>query len=637
MLRRVAIENFGPHKRWYAEPGEGVNLILGDNGDGKSNIVYAIGWCLKGTKALPYAQSTIINDDATSCSVTVDLDLMGALHSFFRSYNGKSVDARVVRDGEVVAETASGVEEYLEKLGLDWDAFSVLFSRQKDLDKFIDSIPGEKKKIFDSLLSMEAVMEAAKKCKDTAAKILSEKPPILSKDEEDIDKNLAKAMEDLVEAQEDFELSEKVFGGRQEDYEIAKAAITGTDTKQVDALNTLFNEANRVIYVLEQEIKPLQQLADKWKEDPEDYKTTIKQVEADKQRLRKEEITTLNSAATLLGEANRLQGEIEALQTLGNSLQTGVDCPLCGAKEYDAELSKEKLDKETIQGLTKDQKKAEAEWKRMSDECNSKTSQLRERTRTKEKLESYLVNAVGASAAREELPGLSVKLANAKEDAAKIEEVRRTFGTANPDDVNAFQIAEIVYNDAQSDLYSAKYAVTRAESAVKAAQEVSDSYKKARQLYSDRIASAGVFSVADKSLRKFRDQALQDALEWVSSRATQIWRSAGAIEGLDEDAKIELDDKLDFWIVSSEKRIPVYRLSGGQKATFSISLRIALSDFLSERLGLHGLLILDAAFDSIDERNRNVVGQALDFADVDQALVFSHFDIETIPAQRFIL
>jgi len=636
MLRDIRIEDFGPHKRWRGKPGPGVNLIVGANGTGKSNIVCAIGWALLGAKALPYNQSIIINDDATSCSVAVDIDLMGVLHSFYRSFDGRSVEARVVKDGEVVAETASGVEEYLTSVGLDWDAFSVLFSRQKDLDQFIDALPSERKKIFDSLLRMEAVMAAAKKCKDMAAKALSEKPRILFEDEDWVFANAVGTAEAVEETIRGVELAEQILDTRLEDYETAKAVITGVDQDQLSSIHKLLAEAGNAVAAASKDLKDLKTVAEKCNKSSKGVVESITKLDSDNSGIQTNIAVNEDTVKLASQNISNISGQLAALGNLRELLSDGSACPLCGKMLDNAEETKEKM-----AGGIETLLKARDDSQEVHNIAMRRITLLQreelEYDNQKQSLSDLLTLAETAERARDALDKALKRVEKAEKDRKKVQEVADSFGTASQDDVNDFQIAECNYNSATNDLFDAKTALASAEREEQAAKTVLDKYEKAKVDYSKNTAVSATFLLAEKNLKKFRDQALQDALEWVMVRATQIWRSAGAIEGLDEDARIELDAKLNFWIVSSEKKIPVYRLSGGQKATFSISLRIALSDFLSERLGLHGLLILDAAFDSIDERNRDVVGQALDFAGVDQALVFSHFDIENIPAKRFIL
>jgi DNA repair exonuclease SbcCD ATPase subunit len=79
-------------------------------------------------------------------------------------------------------------------------------------------------------------------------------------------------------------------------------------------------------------------------------------------------------------------------------------------------------------------------------------------------------------------------------------------------------------------------------------------------------------------------------------------------------------------------RQPVYRCSGGQAALFSICLRIALSEYLAGRLGLNGLLLLDAVFEPIDPENRDVAAQALAAYGPPQTLIFSYFPVDGLDA-----
>ena len=111
----------------------------------------------------------------------------------------------------------------------------------------------------------------------------------------------------------------------------------------------------------------------------------------------------------------------------------------------------------------------------------------------------------------------------------------------------------------------------------------------------------------------------------------------GTLPDSGPDVQLSLDKDLQFWFTSNGKDTPVYRFSGGQKAVFAICLRMALSEYFSDRLGLKGFLLLDAVFDSLTKENQDATASALQASGPQQAIIFSHFDVEGMDAHRVLL
>ena len=72
-IARVAVENIGPFERLEIDLHPGWNVLLGDNGVGKSSILKAIAAAIVGEDAAPFA-GRLIRMGATSASVTLTTD-----------------------------------------------------------------------------------------------------------------------------------------------------------------------------------------------------------------------------------------------------------------------------------------------------------------------------------------------------------------------------------------------------------------------------------------------------------------------------------------------------------------------------------------------------------------------------------
>jgi hypothetical protein len=137
----------------------------------------------------------------------------------------------------------------------------------------------------------------------------------------------------------------------------------------------------------------------------------------------------------------------------------------------------------------------------------------------------------------------------------------------------------------------------------------------------------------ETAFKTFRDQLLRGALTWVSGRATQVLQASGDMAVAPAGSRLELDDKLVYSVVLPDGTSqPVYRVSGGQAAVFSTCLRIALSEYLAGRMGMNGLLLLDAIFEPMNADNRAIAAHAITAYGPPQTLIFSYFDVPELGA-----
>ena len=225
-------------------------------------------------------------------------------------------------------------------------------------------------------------------------------------------------------------------------------------------------------------------------------------------------------------------------------------------------------------------------------------------------------------------------LADAERDAEGYEEEIRNLAGPSPEQRDAFEAADKAAQKAVEADRFAKDAVAELDREIVARRNAVNEYEVAQREATKGEENRKLWAAVSKAMDEFRNQVLQSALNWVSLRATQIVRMIGTLPGGGPMVQLSLDKDLQFWFTSEGQDVPVYRFSGGQKAIFAICLRMALSEYFSDRLGLKGFLLLDAVFDSLTKDNIDATAAALQTSGPQQAILFSHFDVEGLEAHR---
>lgn len=150
-LKKVKIRNLFQHKDITLEFSDGINLILGPNGIGKTNILNAIYYALVGE--LPFNKEQCINKNSEGPSY-VEIDFQANNHCVFvhRDVNGISycvIDGRKAIGSKTVTELVLAVlsvpKEFVEHC---------IFLKQGQLREFINATAKRRMEILDDILGI---------------------------------------------------------------------------------------------------------------------------------------------------------------------------------------------------------------------------------------------------------------------------------------------------------------------------------------------------------------------------------------------------------------------------------------------------------------------------------------------------
>jgi exonuclease SbcC len=165
-LISLELENFRQHASTKLEFADGITIINGTNGSGKSTILEAISWAIYGTEATRGNKDSIKWNKAPARS-KVKVELVFALENEVFKVIRELNKAEVYLEGKEspLAVTQDEVTKYLtDKLGMTrTEFFNTYFTGQKELGFLGNQKPIERRKFISKVLNYDKVREAQDK------------------------------------------------------------------------------------------------------------------------------------------------------------------------------------------------------------------------------------------------------------------------------------------------------------------------------------------------------------------------------------------------------------------------------------------------------------------------------------------
>jgi len=223
-LISLEMENFRQHASTKIDFVDGITIINGVNGSGKSTILEAISWAIYGTEAARGNKDSIKWNKATARS-KVKVELVFALENETFRVVRELNKAEVYLDGKdtPLAVTQDEVTKYLtDKLGMNRvEFFNTYFTGQKELDFLGNQKPAERRKFISKVLNYDRVREAQEKVRSDKNSISNEILGIkqglasiesLEEEKKQNSDKLAAASKIFKEKQAEFKIKEQELG-----------------------------------------------------------------------------------------------------------------------------------------------------------------------------------------------------------------------------------------------------------------------------------------------------------------------------------------------------------------------------------------------------------------------------------------
>lgn len=157
-LNYLKLTNFKVHQDSHFTFSEGHNVILGENGAGKSSIFDAISFSLFGTVA-GKPNYSLVRHGQKRMEVQLNITVDGEQYMIIRGLKGKTAYAslQLVSEDGVIAEKASTVTEEIETLlNFNHKTFNnVVYIPQGEIASIASESPSERRKLFDRILGYD--------------------------------------------------------------------------------------------------------------------------------------------------------------------------------------------------------------------------------------------------------------------------------------------------------------------------------------------------------------------------------------------------------------------------------------------------------------------------------------------------
>ena len=354
-FERLRLRNFKCYADSEVSLREGVTVIHGVNGSGKSSLLEACFFALYGSDAIDGTLEDAISNDAEEMVVELWFSHDGGPHHVEREVKVRGDTAKtttcVLETPDGTVEQVTDVEAHIEGLlRMDASAFvNCAYVRQGEVNKLINASPGERQDMIDELLQLGVLEEYRKRASEArlgVKHVLDDKRGALAQ------------LDEQIEDKENKDLHARL-NGLEDELDELDADVEEKERGREQARETL-QSAESVIEEYEQRREEIADLEG-------DIETLVSDIaEAERER-------------ETLGE--RIRGSRERAETLRAELDDELDDTDLESADRDA--AAERLDElgETAEGIRDEIEERQLEAQKRASEAEQKrerASELRE-------------------------------------------------------------------------------------------------------------------------------------------------------------------------------------------------------------------------------------------------------------------
>jgi exonuclease SbcC len=358
---RVRLRNFKPYGDADLRLTEGVTVIHGLNGSGKSSLLEACFFALYGSSALDGTLEDVITNGTEETDVELWFSHDGEHYHItreVRTYGDQAQTATCTLetdDGEVLRDGATAVEQFVtDLLRMDAGAFvNCAYVKQGEVNKLINATPSERQDMIDDLLQLGKLEEYRDRAGDArlgVADVLGEQRGALdsvidqieTKEEKNLTERLNSLQSDLKEVDSEIDRfeteKEKAETTREEaqaildEYEEKRAELDELESK-IEELETQIQEDESQRSQLDGEIASLRETKDTLSSDLREAlsETEIDEADAEKIEQRRAELDERESSLredlmdareSVTDATNRAESLRDAVENLGERAES---------------------------------------------------------------------------------------------------------------------------------------------------------------------------------------------------------------------------------------------------------------------------------------------------------------------------
>ncbi|MFD1684555.1 DNA double-strand break repair ATPase Rad50 [Halobellus litoreus] len=336
-FERIRLRNFKPYADAELDLRDGVTVIHGLNGSGKSSLLEACFFALYGARALDETLDDVVTTGEDEAEVSLQFAHAGETYriqrELRRSGERMSTTTCTLEGPDVAVDGATDVRSFVtDLLRMDAEAFvNCAYVRQGEVNKLINATPAQRQDTIDDLLQLgklEEYRERASEARLGVEDVRSEKRGALSK------------LESQIEAKEDANLHARLNDLETELADV-DAEIERFEENEANAEETLA-DAEEVISAYEETREKLDDLED----DIADLRETIRADESKREDIRDEVVETRDRIDGLEADLDAAVAETDLGEVAGDAPESGatIDAGVIDAEVI--ESRREALDEE---------------------------------------------------------------------------------------------------------------------------------------------------------------------------------------------------------------------------------------------------------------------------------------------------
>lgn len=161
IFKKLVLKNFKSHKNTVVDFSQGINIIVGENGAGKSTILEGISFALFKQHTSKKIDSLVMNN-ADSMEVSLEFDTNYGTYKIVREKKSNLKSSLFKKEGDNFIHICSGDKEVLNQmeniLQIDSDLFlNAIYVRQGEIAELVNKTAADKKQLISKLLGLDSL------------------------------------------------------------------------------------------------------------------------------------------------------------------------------------------------------------------------------------------------------------------------------------------------------------------------------------------------------------------------------------------------------------------------------------------------------------------------------------------------
>ena len=625
-IRNIELENIRSHKNSKVEFEDGITIIEGRTGAGKSSILMGIEYALFGSNA--YSNSLIMRRGSSKAKISMEFEQNGHLYKVIRGLkrntNGISLDIdnmKIYKDGKLLnlLGRKSDIDKtILEILGYPNDVkgkelFEIItYTRQDEIRKLIDMKKEERQEYIDRVLQLSKYKMTVENMKGVLNYFQQEKR---GKEEtiamgENVIEDIEEIKKKISENENLIKENEKNLEDEQKKFEIISSKVKEFEN-EIKIENEKKIKKKRIEGEIEALKKEMEANEKRIKEIKEETKKEIEKPKLEEEQMKLAELIQLEKSTE--EDIRKMKRELEKVEKL-----EGGRCPICKQEvshehvnnireEYQKEIRKledeiKNKEKEVVKQreIVENEKIKKREW----DKINGLKEILKEKERRLEIIKDKI------SKLKKENESITIK------DTTQIEEKlkekreieRKIFGR-----INSIKKEIELKNEELNEL----------KDKLRDKEELKQKIETEKEKLDKIINLISLLTRLRGDIKNMREIVRKNYLE----AFRKIFRRKFNEIRHESDYMVDIKSDYEPIAYANKEEVPIQHLSGGEKTSVALAYRLALSELASVASSIipTKVIILDEPTTGLDREDVKSLAEAIkNITSIPQVIIVTH-------------